>query len=136
MRANIKPINILFRNDDPCALSDAAHERRYLDIFAKYGIPQVVSVIPFMSEDIHNYRQTRFHALSENQAMVELLKEYMPKGLIEVAQHGTTHQTNSLHPGRESVNPDDSYQGLGFKWLPFAPIYPEKGYSEFNEEMA
>ncbi|MBN1870923.1 MAG: glycosyltransferase [Candidatus Omnitrophica bacterium] len=132
MRKNIKPINILFRNDDPCALSDAAHERRYLEIFAKYGIPQVVSVIPFMSEDIHNYRQTRFHALSENPGIVELLREYMTKGLIEVAQHGTTHQTNSLHPGREPVNADEFYQGLGFKWLPYAPIYPGKGYSEFN----
>ena len=132
MRKNLKPINILFRNDDPCALSDPAHERRYLDIFAKYGIPQVVSVIPFMSEDIHNYRQTRFHQLSENQAMVELLQEFMSKDLIEVAQHGTTHQTNHFHPGREPVASDATYQGLGRNWMLSAPIYPEKGYSEFN----
>ncbi len=58
-----KPINILIRNDDPCALSNPAHERRYLEIFAKYEVPQVVSVIPFMSEDPHNFRCTRFHAL-------------------------------------------------------------------------
>ncbi|MDP2654674.1 MAG: glycosyltransferase [Candidatus Omnitrophota bacterium] len=132
MRLNIKPINILFRNDDPCALSDAAHERRFLDVFAKYGIPQVVSVIPFMSEDPHNYRGPRFHELSENSAMVDLLREFSAKGLIEIVQHGTTHQTNHLHPGRESALSDAVYQGLGYKWLPFAPIYPEKGYSEFN----
>lgn len=132
MPRNRKSINILFRNDDPCALSNVAHERRYLDLFAKYKIPQVVSVIPFMSEDPHNFRGTRFHELSENREIVEMLLEFSAKGLIEIAQHGTTHQTNHLHPGRETVASDAAYQGLGYKWLPFAPIYPEKGYSEFN----
>lgn len=130
MPTHWKPINILFRNDDPCALSNAEHERRFLEIFAKYKVPQVVSVIPFISEDPHNYRGTRFHELRENPEIVTLLKEYAEKGLIEIAQHGTTHQTNHLHPGREPVT--GSYQGLGRTWLPYAPIFPEKGYSEFG----
>ncbi|OGX35565.1 MAG: hypothetical protein A3C36_02915 [Omnitrophica WOR_2 bacterium RIFCSPHIGHO2_02_FULL_52_10] len=132
MRANIKPINILFRNDDPCALSNPAHERRYLEIFAKYGIPQVVSVIPFMSEDPHNARGTKFHALSENKAMVGLLREFSGKGLIEIAQHGTTHQTNQLHPSSPIAALYPPYPGLGSSWLPFVPVHPEKGYSEFG----
>ena len=34
-------IFIIFRNDDLCALSDPVRERRILEIFEKYGIPQV-----------------------------------------------------------------------------------------------
>lgn len=132
MKQSWRPINILFRNDDPCALSNVEHERRYLEIFAKHHIPQVVSVIPFVTEDPHNYRGTQFHELSENKAIVEMLREYADKGLIEIAQHGTTHQTNHLHPNKESVAPGTYYQGLDRRWLPFAPKYPEKGYSEFN----
>ena len=132
MRLNSKPINILFRNDDLCALSDAAHERRCLDIFAQYGIPQVVSVIPFMSEDPHNANGARFHELSENKEIVKILEEASSKGLVEIAQHGTTHQTNHLHPSNPTAAIGTPYPGLGSPWLRFAPMYPEKGYSEFN----
>ena len=89
------------RNDDLCALSDPSKERAILRIFEKYHIPQVVSVIPNVTEDPHDAHLDRFHPLEENTEILSLLREYQEKGLIEIAQHGFTHQTNIHHPSTQ-----------------------------------
>ncbi len=73
---------IIIRNDDPCALSNVAHERRILSLFERHRIKQVVCVIPRVVEDFHNHRLSAFHPLEENQPLVELLKEYQQKGTV------------------------------------------------------
>ena len=58
----LKKIYILFRNDDLCALSDPSKEREILRIFEKHNIPQVISVIPNVTEDPHDAYSNRFHS--------------------------------------------------------------------------
>lgn len=125
-------IYIIVRNDDVCALSNSAKERRILGIFEKYNVPQVISVIPKITEDPHDCRCNKFHALEENPEIVDLIREYHNKGLVEIAQHGYTHQTDTLHPSRQS-NGDkpEFYKGIDRNWLAYSPEHPE-GYSEFN----
>lgn len=130
-------VYVLFRNDDPCALSDPALERRILRLFERYQIPQVAAVIPHVVDDPHDDRLATHHPLEENPQMVALLREYHAKGLLEIAQHGFTHQTNPQRPSRfygpgpypEDVRP---FPGRHQRpWLPYEPAHPE-GYSEFN----
>ncbi|MCK5711884.1 MAG: DUF2334 domain-containing protein, partial [Hyphomicrobiaceae bacterium] len=88
MNSDGKIIYCLLRNDDPCALSDPARERKILEIFEKHGVPQVWAVIPRTTEDPQNSSLNKYHWLEENTEMVSLIREYQVKGLIEVAQHG------------------------------------------------
>lgn len=90
-------VYLLFRNDDLCALSQPEKERSVFRLFEKYSIPQVIGVIPKVTEDQHDCLNQSFHPLSENQEIVSLIKEYHSKGLIEIAQHGLTHRTNTRH---------------------------------------
>lgn len=127
--SRVTPVYVILRNDDPCALSNAAHESRILECFERYGIPQVLAVTPCVVDDPHDHRLTTYHPLEEHPQLVELLKEYQAKGLVEIAQHGFTHQTNALRPSR--VLDVKSYRGIDRLWLPDEPAHPE-GYSEFN----
>lgn len=129
---NTRNVYIVLRNDDPCALSNVHHERRLLSLLGTYGVPHVAAVIPQVVSDPHNDLQAEPHPLDGNPAMVSLLKEYQAKGLLEIAQHGDTHQTNRLRP---SANHDrdspQAFSGLAGPWLPFSPTHPG-GYSEFD----
>ena len=120
---------IIIRNDDLCALSDPAKERRVLEVFEKREIPQVISVVPNMSEDPHNCRLNKFHPLNENPQIVALLREYHTKGLLEIAQHGFTHQTNDRHPSQQMDI--SKVEGIDREWTGYNPASPE-GYSEFS----
>ena len=125
-------IFVVFRNDDPSAMSDAEHEKRVMEIFEKYHIPQTFGIIPNVVEDYHNANYTKFYLLTENQAMLNLLKKWHREGLIEIALHGYTHQTNSLHPTKENLRDAKEYEGQGGrKWLPYLYANSE-GYSEFR----
>ncbi len=124
-------IYIIFRNDDPCALSDPKRERRILELFERYHIPQVLAVIPKDVDDPHNSSVGKYHPLEENPEMVTLLKEYQQKGLIEIAQHGYTHQTNKYHPSINEATAQKNSKGIDKQWLGYNPSNPE-GYSEFS----
>src|SRR3989338_772075 len=125
-------IYILLRNDDPGALSDPAKERRVLELFERYKAPQVLAVIPNNVEDPHVTSSQNTHLLEENPAVVHLLKEYHAKGLIEIAQHGYTHQTNRFRPGKtEKITEGQYYQGINRRWAPYDPPHTE-GYSELS----
>ena len=125
-------IYILMRNDDPGPLSDPKKERRVLEIFERYHVPQVLAVIPNNVEDPHVCSQGKFHPLEENPAIIDILKEYQQKGLIEIAQHGYTHQTTKFRPSvKEEITDKEFYQGINRKWAKYDPQHPE-GYSEFN----
>jgi len=90
-------IIIIFRNDDPSALSDIEHERKILDLFENYNIPQTIGVIPYVAKDYWSASKTKYASLSDNKEMVKLLKTYKQKGLIEIALHGYQHQTNNYY---------------------------------------
>ncbi len=128
-------VYVILRNDDPSAVCNPAHERRILELFERYQIPQGVAVIPHVVDDPHDDRMTTYHPLHENPAMVALLREYHAKGLIEIAQHGFTHQTNRFRPTLFYAPPYPDgvvpFPGHVKPWLPYAPAHPD-GYSEFN----
>lgn len=125
-------IYILMRNDDPGPLSDPVKERRVLAIFEKYHIPQVLAVIPNNVDDPHNSKAGKLHPLEENPEIVNILREYTNKGLVEIATHGYTHQTNRFRPtDEEKLAGLEPYKGISGDWLPFNPKH-EDGYSEFN----
>ncbi len=125
-------IFIAFRNDDLCALSDPIKERKILEVFKKHGVPQVICTIPSVTEDPHNCHLKIFHPINENTEITSLLREYNEDGLIEIAQHGYTHQTNKHHPScEEAYTLSDFMQGIDRRWLPYKPAKPQ-GYSEFN----
>ncbi len=124
-------VYVILRNDDPCALSDVDHERRVLELFERYGVPHVAAVIPRVVSDPHDDRTADPHPLHTNPAMVDLLKTYQARGLLEIAQHGETHQTNRYRPSRHEVGDQPGYDGIAGPWLAFNPAHPE-GYSEFN----
>jgi predicted deacetylase len=126
------PVYILVRNDDLCALSDAAHERRVLEVFARHGVPMTVAVIPRLVEDPHRASGGVFHPLEENREIVDLLREAKAQGRVEVALHGDTHQTNRLRPGRGDVEPcEKDYPGIDRPWSPDQSVSP-LGFSEFH----
>jgi peptidoglycan/xylan/chitin deacetylase (PgdA/CDA1 family) len=88
-------IIVVFRNDDPSALSDLDHERRIFALFEEYGVPQTLGVIPKVSlSDLHDPRCGGEKSLLENPAMVEFLRDYVARSGSEVALHGFTHRTN------------------------------------------
>lgn len=125
-------IYILFRNDDPGPLSNVTKERRVAELFERYGIPQVWAVIPNNVEDPHVWHKGGYHLLEENLPMVSLIKEYVQKGLVEVAQHGYTHQTSQFRPStKDELTENNFYQGIDRKWTAYQPSHAE-GYSEFN----
>ncbi len=126
-------VYIILRNDDPCALSDVSHERRLLSLLEQHGVPHVAAVIPRVVDDPHDERDAgaKPHPLEENPDMVALLKEYRAKGLLEIAQHGDTHQTNPFRPSAtHDRDPQRAFAGIANPWLPFDPAHPD-GYSEF-----
>jgi peptidoglycan/xylan/chitin deacetylase (PgdA/CDA1 family) len=87
-------IVVIFRNDDPSACSDVAHERRVAEIFEKYGVPQTIGVVPCHAVgDTHDPTGTDTLPLDRNRPMVEFLREYVARSGSEVALHGLTHRT-------------------------------------------
>ncbi len=130
--AQASKIYVVFRNDDPSAISDAEHEKRIMEIFERYQIPQTFGIIPNVVEDCHDANCRQYHLLSENQEMLNLLKKWCKEGLIEIALHGYTHQTNPLHPTKEKLRDIKEYGGQSReKRLSYLPVNPE-GYSEFR----
>jgi predicted deacetylase len=88
-------IVVVFRNDDPSAVSDVAHERRLFEIFEHWGVPQTIGVVPNMTRgDRHARDNGGFAPLASNPALVELLAQHCAKTGSELALHGFTHQTN------------------------------------------
>lgn len=88
---------VVFRNDDPSAMSDVEHEKRVAAIFEKYNVPQVLGVIPNCCEEgFREIRGTRNRPLASNPAMVDFLRQYAARSGSEIALHGYTHRTNRL----------------------------------------
>jgi predicted deacetylase len=88
-------IIVVFRNDDPSAISNLDHEREIFGIFERYGVPQTLAVIPRVAgSDHHDSGAVGEHLLSENPRVLEFLKDYATHTGSEVALHGYTHRAN------------------------------------------
>lgn len=88
-------ILVIFRNDDPSALSNLAHEREIFGIFERFGAPQTLAVIPKIAlTDLHDPAGCGERSLLDNTEMLAFLKDYVLRSGSEVALHGCTHRTN------------------------------------------
>ena len=93
---------VFFRNDDPSALSDVAHERAIAAIFERYRVPQTIGVVPRHAVgSTHDPYGGRDALLEENPEMVAFLRSYVERSGSEIALHGYTHRTSLLsRPGK------------------------------------
>jgi predicted deacetylase len=105
---------VVFRNDDPSALSDLEHEQEIFGLFERHHVPQTLAVIPKVAlTDHHNPSGTGERLLLDNPQMVEFLKDYVLRTGSEIALHGFSHRANRYSiPGRREY--------AEFKYLPLA----------------
>jgi len=88
---------VFFRNDDPSALSDVAHEQAIAAIFERYRVPQTIGVVPRHAVgSTHDPYGGRDTPLEENPEMVAFLRNYVERSGSEIALHGYTHRTSLL----------------------------------------
>jgi peptidoglycan/xylan/chitin deacetylase (PgdA/CDA1 family) len=128
-----RPIWVLVRNDDICALSDAAHERRVFELFERYGVPMTIAVIPNIAEDPHVSTPGPCHPIDENRAIIDLMCDVHGRGMVEIAHHGLIHQTNRFRTGRAETEPlPADYPGIDRHWSADAPAHPQ-GFAEFAD---
>ncbi len=104
-----KQIRIVFRFDDPSAVSDTEMEVRLIEAFRQYRYCCTWAVIPFRaSGDIHDLRPMPVLPLPAEKA--EIFAEAVRAGVLEIALHGYSHQSSGLQQGRHS-----EFAGLGYE---------------------
>jgi hypothetical protein len=85
-------ITVVFRFDDPSARSGAEIEDKLIIGFRAHNMRCTFGVIPFVaSGDCHDPRPQELIPLSI--AKIEMLRQAAQEGVIEIAQHGYSHQT-------------------------------------------
>ena len=90
-----KRIIVIFRNDDPSALMDLAHEREIFGLFERYGVPQSLGVVPCITRGkVRDPRLCGEETLLADSPAAEFLREYVRRSGSEVALHGLTHRTH------------------------------------------
>lgn len=90
-------IVVVFRNDDPSAISDVEHERRVCAMFERFGVPQTIGVIPNVALGAHrDPHAVGERALQTNPEMVALLRRHCDAVGSELALHGFTHRTSPI----------------------------------------
>jgi len=95
--SNSNELIVIFRNDDPSAISNFDQERKIFQLFESYNIPQTIGVIPYAAKNYWDSSSSEYVSLLDNKEMLGLLKEYKQKKLIEIALHGYLHQTNKFY---------------------------------------
>jgi predicted deacetylase len=97
MTKRTRQIILIFRYDDPSAISNTVLESRLLALFERYGVPVTFGVIPFVCDgDIHDTGRQGFLEFPADKA--QLFKDYIDKGCLEIALHGHSHQNHSGAP--------------------------------------
>lgn len=107
---------IIIRNDDISALSNLDHEKRIFSIFQKYSVPQIIGVIPYVSENCSTCINQNFHDIRSATEIITYFVALRNIGLVEIGQHGYRHCSNYLH--------NMAYNGLSeFSDLPYSEQY-------------
>lgn len=90
-----KQITVVFRFDDPSAITCIEIEDKLITAFRKYNVCCTFGVIPFVSAgDCHDPALQELLPLTP--AKVEMLHQAVQEGVLEIALHGYSHQTNGL----------------------------------------
>jgi|LSQX01.2.fsa_nt_gb peptidoglycan/xylan/chitin deacetylase (PgdA/CDA1 family) len=89
-----RKIIVIFRYDDFSTLSRTDLELSILDVCRKNNVRFTFAVIPFVVEgDVHDPGPQKLVPLSEEKA--KILRNGINEGLIDVALHGYSHQSNT-----------------------------------------
>ena len=106
-QANEKPIHIIFRFDDYSAVSNTAIEKNLLDIFKGKKFPVTFAVIPYaIDKEASSLESSQLLEIPTEK--INILKEGLSSGVLEIALHGYTHKTTRLPKKTE-------FQGLDCK---------------------
>jgi len=101
-----KHITVAFRFDDYWAMGTAQPGIRILNTFLAHRTPITAAVIPYSGK----YSREGLSANATEESR-KFLKDAVKTGLLEVAQHGFSHQENALAPGQ----PSSEFSGLPFQ---------------------
>ena len=87
-----RSVTVVFRLDDYSSRSPTDLETRLIDAFRRHHVPLTVGVVPFIvSRSV--YDPSPQEPSSFSAAKIAVLKEAVEDGTVEVALHGTSHQT-------------------------------------------
>ena len=104
-----RQVNVVFRFDDFSARSSTDLEQHIIRLFAERKLPVTFSVIPFVcSGDIHDPTPQDLIPLSPDKA--EILKTAQRQGILDIALHGYSHQTDGQPPYAEFAHLDYAHQ--------------------------
>ncbi|HSW01793.1 MAG TPA: DUF2334 domain-containing protein [Sedimentisphaerales bacterium] len=96
-----KDITVVFRYDDPSARSNIDIERQLIDEFRRHGMSCTFAVVPYVCDgDVHDPSPQQYLPLPGEKAM--LFASAVQEGVLEIALHGYSHQTNEMHPEKYS----------------------------------
>jgi len=87
-------ITVAFRYEYVASWTPEQFERRLLSAFGERGVPLTVCVVPYRRDETHDgpYYPAPAAVLPLAQPKIELLVEFLGKGLVEVALLGYVHQ--------------------------------------------
>lgn len=101
-------VPLAFRYDDFSGKSDTQLEQQIFALLARYDIPCTVAVIPDVCSGAFEDPAGQ-DLLPLSPAKADILRQGIAAGLIEVAQHGLTHQVQTTDGTRLSEFRDLSY---------------------------
>jgi len=95
-----KKINVVFRFDDPSALSSTETEIKIIDAFREHNASITFGVIPFIcAGDVKVTTPCNVVPLGPKKG--KLLKKAVKEGVLDIALHGYSHQTIDTKEKRE-----------------------------------
>ena len=104
-----KKITVVFRYDDPSAKTSMDIEARLIEAFRQHNMCCTFAVVPFVcADDVHDPEPQEILPLPPSK--IEVFSKAMHEGILEIAQHGYSHQTNGLQAEGYS-----EFAGLGYE---------------------
>ncbi|MFC2071743.1 DUF2334 domain-containing protein [Chloroflexota bacterium] len=86
-----KEITVVFRYDDYSSVSSTDIDVKLINAFQKYDVPSTFGVIPYPVGDQHD--STTQDVVPLTPVKASILKDAIEANVLEVAQHGYSHQT-------------------------------------------
>jgi len=89
-KINEKQINVVFRFDDPSALSSTEIELKVIKAFREHNASVTFGVIPYKCANTRDTSPQELFALDKKKGA--LLKQVADEGVVDIALHGYSHQ--------------------------------------------
>lgn len=106
-----KQITVVFRYDDYSGLSSTDIEVKLIDAFQKHNVPCAFGVIPYVcAGDVNDVRPQNTVPLTP--VKVDILKNAIKAGILEIALHGYSHQRIRKNRNTEFSGLDYNSQAL------------------------